>query len=195
MSSSPPDRVQVALPSTGPTPSGSREGAYTSPLRDRIELPTRPAPLPERPPRVEVEADPSLDLPVVAAAHAAPGLNERTEKAEALDVVLRALGAAVDLTQGHGARLAVAQRLLDTVEGRAGALVRGLDVTREGCVPWDPVHVRLDALPEAEQRGALNLLVRDLAARATEHAEDTLAGPALDVFHGRVGTALRRLGL
>lgn len=170
-------------------------GAYTTALHDRIELPAAPPPLPARPARVEVEVDPALDLPVVLGVQAAPAASERAEKAEALDVVFRALGAALDLTKGHGARLGAAQRLLETVEGRAGRLVEGLEVTREGCVPWERVGPRLDALPEGEQRGALNLLVQDLATRATELAEDTLAGAALDVFYGRVGVALRRMGV
>ncbi len=177
--------------SRGATPGG----AYTTVLHDRIELPVAPPPLPARPVRVEVELDAALDLPVVLGVHAAPAASERAEKAEALDVVLRALGAALDLTRGHGARLGEAQRLLDTVEGRAAALLEGMEVTREGCVPWDRVGPRLDALPEGEQRGALNLLVQDLATRATELAEDTLAGSALDVFYGRVGVALRRIGV
>ncbi len=181
--------------STPRKPVSGGGGAYTTVLHERIELPLTPPPLPTRSARVEVESDPSLDLPLVLGAHAAPAASERAEKAEALDVVLRALGAAVDLAQGHGSRLGASQHLLDTVEGRAAALVAGLEVTREGCVPWDRVGARLDALPESEQRGALNHLVQDLAARAVERAEDTLSGTALDVFYGRVGAALRRIGL
>ena len=166
---------------------GRGEGAYTSGIKDVVELtPRRAAP----PPADDDGIIEALGIDVLSDAEragvrslnfGAPPLEEEDVVA-ALDIVncaLRQIAKTVDEQKGPGAGRAFVQLLMEGTPGEFNALFRGVDARKDGGLVVEGVLRNLRDRPKTEHRQLISRGLEDLMDRALtlscEELDDEIA--------------------